>query len=228
MLEQFWARALLILTSDALWAAVIAAVIALTGVALTNHHNRKLQRAALEHERMQKALDRAMSLRRDVYLPAVQGIHRMLLLLVKSIDMRANDDELAEQFAAAAAPVSGMYVVGSNSTVRALHELLSECSAAYIEIARKRLRLRQAMQPDPAAALELVKLGLGRFRDLLELLPAAIFAVREEMEFPVDQDAFRADFLRQLEKLETMLSTMVADAQLSIEGAGADSPGGQA
>jgi hypothetical protein len=141
------------------YAAYVAAGVALVVGAgsfmaswLTNRNARAQQRIQLQHASEQLRIqlqhtadqrdkDRAMALRRDVYLPAFEAIVRAQGLLGRVIDPRNDIREIGQKMLADQATLSKVHLVGSEETVRALLAYMNTLMPAYFELLALRIPL---------------------------------------------------------------------------------------
>lgn len=135
--------AVLRIIPDVIWAAVIASLLTLGGVLLTNIGNNKRLTNQLLHDAKQRDRERSMELRRQVYLEAAEAITANHMILMKLTDMTIQDSELAQQFSDSAATLSKVNVIASVDTVKAVSELSSALGAKYLQLTAKRIPLVQ-------------------------------------------------------------------------------------
>jgi hypothetical protein len=268
------------LMSEVLWAAVIAAVLALGGVLLTNKHSRSLQATALKHEATQRDREREMALRRDVYLKSVEAVYSIYTGVMRLADLRTEESEITSSYMSHAQSIVGVFVIGSNKTVVALNALMQEVAAAYLELTLKRWPLTErrsrvaelntktseslsrdgrhvglledahlAGQPTEALArtvdalmvheaalrseyeqersaitcdqyseeIHFLEACIQRYVAVSALVPPALFSVRAEMDLPIDEEAFIADFNANAERSVAMLEGYLAEARAKLE-----------
>ncbi|MBU1130453.1 hypothetical protein KKE45_04005, partial [Patescibacteria group bacterium] len=124
---------------DVVWAAIIASVITLTGVYLTNRGSFNRLIKQLDHESYQKDRDRNMELRRQVYLDAAEAITGNHLVLAKISILDVSDSDLSNQFSKSAAIISKVYAIGSAKTVKTVSELTSVMGSKYLLLIAERI-----------------------------------------------------------------------------------------
>ena len=133
---------LLQLVPDTVWAALIAAALALSGVALSNRHSRRLLETTIENDALQRDRDRQMALRREVFIPAADAVVGLLEMLVQSADPDADDAGISTRISGLTAAVARIQVVGKNQSVKAAAEFLDACCDAYADIRLRRLPIK--------------------------------------------------------------------------------------
>jgi len=123
---------------DAVWAAIIASLLTLGGVLLTNRENNKRFIAQLAHEADIRKTERLMELRTDVYLPAIESVSNTYLTLAKMSDLDLSDKAISEVFSKSSASISKINIVGTIGTVKALTALSLTLSETYLQLVAKR------------------------------------------------------------------------------------------
>lgn len=248
---------------DVVWAALLAAFLALSGVLVTNRSSRIQKLAELQHDAAQRNREREMALRRDVYLGAAESISNGQLILTKLSDLSISDQELGAEFTRVSAAIAKIQVVGTNSTVQAVSAFSHQLGAAYLELILKRVPLidrkndielltelinksqieldryitlmkqlnlegnadqriwkvindnveferKQREQHTEERTnlwvaqnrdhLQFAELCYERFVEVSQTIPPAVFAVRAELELPLDREAYLKTFNDNLEK----------------------------
>lgn len=126
---------------DVVWAAVIASLLTICGVLLTNRGNRKVLKDQLLHDAQQRDRERNMELRRDVYLEGAEAITKNHMVLMRLPNLEIPDSKLGQEFSESAAAISKVSVIGSADTVRAVTELSTELGVKYLQLTAKRIPL---------------------------------------------------------------------------------------
>jgi len=126
---------------DVVWAAVIASLLTLGGVFLTNRGSYKRLLKQLEHEASQKDRNRNMEIRRQVYLDAAEAITENHLILMKISDLGISDSDLSKQFSKSESVISKVYAIGSAKTVKTVSELTSAIGSKYLLLIAERIPL---------------------------------------------------------------------------------------
>lgn len=128
---------------DVVWAAVIASLLTLGGVFLTNRGSYKRMLKQLEHESTQKDRERNMGIRRQVYLDAAEAVTENHLILMKMSDLSILDSDLSKQFSKSAAIISKVYAIGSAKTVKTVSDLTTAIGSKYLSLIAERTPLIQ-------------------------------------------------------------------------------------
>jgi hypothetical protein len=88
----------------------------------------------LEHDARQRELEREMSLRRDVYLPAAEAIARAQAALGQLTDIKADQIEIGRQLAIDQGILAKAHLIANESTVNALMNYQKVFMPAYLEL----------------------------------------------------------------------------------------------
>jgi hypothetical protein len=130
------------------YAAYIAAGVALLsaiGSWVASWRSNKNSRAQLvlqlQHAADQRDRDREMSLKRDVFLPAVEALIRSQGILGKTINPEFELPELGQQLMADQAIMAKIHLVGTEKTVTALMTFMNQLMPAYLELSTMRIPL---------------------------------------------------------------------------------------
>jgi hypothetical protein len=121
------------------WGAVLAALIAFGATTLTNRNSRKQLRMQLIHDAQQRDRERALALKRDVYLPAAEALVGGQQVLGELVNLEVELGEVQQVINKAFAAASKVHVVGNEHTVRALLAFLGALVPAYFEVLQLRL-----------------------------------------------------------------------------------------
>src|SRR5271170_4533194 len=82
----------------AFWGVVVGSFFSLGGVALTNRANDKRLRVQLAHDRELKNRDRALAVRKDVYLAATEAIQAGFMSVYKFANLEIPLEKVAEEY----------------------------------------------------------------------------------------------------------------------------------
>jgi len=126
---------------DTVWAAVIASVLTLGGVLLTNRGSNNRLISQLAHDANERENERLMELRKTVYLEAVEAISKNYMIVAQMSDLELADKEIIEVFANSSASINKVNLIGTQKTVCAMSKLSSELSRVYLMLSAKRLPL---------------------------------------------------------------------------------------
>jgi len=126
---------------DIIWGALIAALVAFTSTMLSNRNSRKQLRMQLASNALQQDRERAMALRRDVYLPAAEALARCQGALGQLTDVNADQKAVAHQLVVDLATFAKIHLVASEPTIIALMTYQKVFMPAYVEL----LELRAPM-----------------------------------------------------------------------------------
>ncbi len=116
------------------WSGIIGALLALSGVLLSNRGNSSRLRSQLQHDAAEKAKERMASLRREVYLHAIDELaksHSHLVSLPTLEPTTANFSDGLQGFFAAAARIQ---LVAEPKTVLLVNRLVSQYGELSLEL----------------------------------------------------------------------------------------------
>ncbi len=119
---------------DVVWAALIAALVAFISTVLSNRNSRKQLEMQLNNNAQQRDRDRAMSIRRDVYLPAAEAVARAQGALGQLTDVSTDQGAIGRQLVVDLATMAKIHLVASESTVTALMNYQKALMPAYFQI----------------------------------------------------------------------------------------------
>ena len=199
-------------TAWALVAAIVGSCSALIVSVVGVWNSRKQLRIQLEQQSREFKTGREMTLRRDVYLEAAVAVARATNSLNELADVRAPGLELTRQYAADFATIAKVHVIGAAETVEALMRVTQPLADAQAELNSARLPvldLQRELEAAPPgtplhaarrrawmeARLGLAELALSWAGRVAKQMPAAIAAIRKELDLP-NREAYDASFER--------------------------------
>ena len=199
-------------TAWAVIAAIVGSCSALIVSVVGVWNSRKQLRIQLEQQSHEFKTGREMTLRRDVYLEAAVAIARATNSLNELADVRAPGLELTRQYAADFATIAKVHVVGAAETVEALMRITQLLGDAQAELNSARLPvldLQRELEAAPPgtplqaarrrawmeARLGLAELALSWAGRVATQVPAAIAAIRRELDLP-SREAYNESFER--------------------------------
>lgn len=138
------------LVPDVVYAAVIASLLTILGVILTNRGNNNRLLEQLRHDSMHREREREMSLKRDILLPAIDEMSRGLRTLHKiiSIDYKNIDKfdpiDAYSQFNKDQDAIGRLFIISNEDTIKAvtqLNEIHSKINLRLLVLKTKVLKL---------------------------------------------------------------------------------------
>lgn len=177
--------------SDTFSGVVIGAIFTLAGVVLTNRTNLKNLRIQLAHDREQRAKERSLSMRREIYLSAAEAIAAAMNTVVRYGDLSLDQNALTAEFRAKSDQISKIHVVASEVTALRFIAFMRDLGATFIKLNIQRAELvatRASMQ----TLLERIK-GHNASRDhYLELMKQFnVEGTMDERRMSVLQNGFK-------------------------------------
>jgi hypothetical protein len=259
---------------DVVWAAMLASLLTLIGVILSNRNSRAQTFAQLEHDSAQRDREREMALRQDVYLRAAEAVSKGQNILGRLSNLNLSNEELGGEFSQVSAALAKIQVVGTNETFQAVSAYSRELASAYLELLLKRDQLlkrknsiealcrlldRSRVEQDrcsnlmkqlnidgnrdqrvwafvkgnfefeqqqqekysqqqqelwtmqSAEHLKFAELLLGKYVEVSKLIPAAVIAVREELDLRVDPETYLASYREDIEKGTAVVQSFLTE-----------------
>ncbi len=193
-----------VLYSEVVLAAIMASSITIGGVYLANCHARKLQREALKHDAEQREVERKMSLRRDVYLPAADSILKAQNLIMRILDPKTPLQEVVSQLPQELCVINRTLVVGSDKTIQSIL-IISDALGDTFET----LVFKLAKITNPDQHLHIIEYGINQCVKIDQLIPPALIAIREELELPFDQEYFSKTYINNSKKRRDRLQAKI-------------------
>lgn len=148
---------------DTIWAAIIASLITLGGVLLSNLDNRKRLKEQLIHDSNQRDREREMAIRREVYFAAAEAVavSQERLGRIASMEMR----ELGEKFSSSSLSpaINKIQLIGSEKTVAAVSAFNQKYSESIMVLFPEKIYL-QRLQNELSAVINQIN-GLIASRD---------------------------------------------------------------
>ncbi len=176
---------------DVVWAAVIAAILTLSGVLLTTLSNFILTILKFKHDFVKQDHERNMALRRQVYLDAVEAITGNYLSIMKISDLTYPDSEISKQFASSAGKINMVYVIGTTETVRTISELNASITKEYLKLTAERLPLVQRRNEIKTIDNQ-IKNNLSQRNQMMELFKnLKINRVQDEEQFDMIEKYYK-------------------------------------
>jgi hypothetical protein len=217
----------------AVWVAVTVALLSAVATLISvwradrsSRRNLEAQLAAgaaqlakqLAHDAEQRDRERAMSLRREIYLEVAGALENAGHALGRVTDIGHDLQAVYADFAAASARLAKVQMVGSDKTVEAVMTYVNEMGPAFIELLMRRvpIAIRKQMidgETDPAkkaqlrheqmkAKLEAAERTIALALKTTKLVPNAVLAVRDEMELPLDKGRYLGLWEVQLNRMD--------------------------
>ena len=127
--------------SPTFWGIVVGSLFTIIGVVLTNASNIKRLRIQQDYEREMKNKERDLSLRKEVYLAAMEAISAGMVSIGRFSELDASPYELMRSYTAKSPALSKVTIVGQNDTIKAVVEFNQELTRTFIRLSTKRSKL---------------------------------------------------------------------------------------
>lgn len=268
------------LIPDVVWAAMLASLLTLMGVILSNRNSRVQTFAQLKHDSAQRDREREMALRQDVYLRAAEAVSKGQNILGRLANLNLSNEEVGGEFSQISAALAKIQVVGTNETFQAVSAFSRELASAYLELLLKRDQLMERKNSIDALSrllersraeqdrcgnlmkqlnidgnrdqrvwdfvsanfeseqqqqkrysqeqqglwtmqnaehLKFVELSLAKYVEVSKLIPAAVVAVREELDLRVNPETYLAAYNEDIEKGKAIFQSFLKEAAAAID-----------
>lgn len=228
---------------DVIWSGAIASLITLSGVWVSNRNSRKLQLTRLKHEADQRNLEREMSLRKEIYLEAMESISNSIVRIgrLNEIDLTTQNNIFSEGVVQETSSFYKISIIGSNETLQAVSALTFGIYTYLAEMALKRARINmldkkiEILGNTEEKAFERLDLLLKKLKENIEFINSsvdasikinelslpAIFAIRRELKLPIDEEAYKKLSQEYQEKMKelvrTIMRSQLEDAKASMD-----------
>ena len=151
------------------WGVVIGSFFSITGVALTNRASDKRLRAQFEHEQKQKATDREMVLRKEIYLAAAEAVSAGFGAVGSFANLDIPNDKITANYSEKAPAIAKADVIAKTKMMRALGNFSSELNTIFFKLFARQFELIK--EKNLIAALDVRIDAFGKARDrYLELI----------------------------------------------------------
>lgn len=129
---------------DVIWSGVIASCITLSGVMLSNWSNTKRLEIQLSHDGKERAKDKISSIRKEVYLKAVEDIATTNIHVATIADRDLTKSDMNLEFQTIAATMEKLKIVAEPKTALLAAELNVQFGALVLELLPKLVPLHEA------------------------------------------------------------------------------------
>ena len=120
---------------DVVWSGVVASVLTLIGVGMSNASNTRRLQLQLEHDSEEKTVDRKMKLRQEVYLEAAEELVNTMVHLGGLANMEAINLDIASGVREAYIAVSKLSLVSDDTTLPKVLEIGTSLTEALAALA---------------------------------------------------------------------------------------------
>lgn len=167
---------------DVVWSAIIASLLTLFGVFLTNKGNEKSQRNLLEHEKQKFLLEQKMVLKKEVFLNLASSFANVMGLITKLMNLEFSQKEIESQLSDHGGVVAKTFLVAKEKTVLEILKFSSVVSENILDLMRHRAEILDRKKAIDIYQATLDKSNREKDRYLLELHE---FSIKGEKNPPV-------------------------------------------
>ena len=152
------------------WGFLVGSLVTVIGVALTNASNTKRLRLQHAHERELDARARDLSMRRDVYLAALEAMATGMTTVGSFGELEIPFQDLMRQYMGKAGAMGKITIVGREETIRAVADFEQALTGAFMRLSGQRNAVDQLFKRTRAleAKLETTTQEQERLATLLE------------------------------------------------------------
>jgi hypothetical protein len=152
------------------WGIVVGSLFTMLGVVLTNAGNTRRLRIQHEHERELESREQDLSLRRDVYLAAMEAISAGMVAVGRFGEMTTPYPELMKSYSDRAPAMAKVPIVGREETIEAVANFSQGLTAAFLRLSSRREQLNALWHQNAAVEekLEIVTKEQDRVYALIE------------------------------------------------------------
>jgi hypothetical protein len=131
---------------DVIWSAVLASLLTLSGVLISNRSNTTRQRIQLQHDADQKAKERNAALRREVYLKLAEELTQANSYLARLPQVDASKANPAEGMQGFFAAAARLQLVAEPKTALLVNELVGSYGELLLRLISRSMPLQSARQ----------------------------------------------------------------------------------
>ncbi|MBU9573489.1 hypothetical protein KTE35_13560 [Burkholderia multivorans] len=129
---------------DAVWSGIVGSLITVLGVLITNLGLSRRHTQQLDHDTRQKAIEREMELRRDIYIPAIESISLAFTTMGSMSDPAVLPAKVTDSYSEMVAKTSKASAIGNHDTVTALGSLADAMRLMFTQLLVSRQPLLDA------------------------------------------------------------------------------------
>jgi hypothetical protein len=122
----------------AFYGVLIGSLLTIIGVGLTNISNTKRLRIQHEHEVAVRNKERDLSMRREVYMDAMEAISAGITAISRFSELSETPEALMQSYSSLSSKLGKVTIVGQNETIEALANFQLEVNGAFLRMSAKR------------------------------------------------------------------------------------------
>lgn len=129
---------------DVVWSGIVGSLITVLGVLVTNLGLSRRHTQQLNHDSEQKAIEREMELRRDIYIPAIESISLAITTIGSMSDPAVLQTKVTDSYSEMTAKTAKASAIGNQDTVSAIGNLTDAVRLMFTQLLVSRQPLLQA------------------------------------------------------------------------------------
>lgn len=126
--------ALLRLIPDVVWSGIVASVLTLSGVIISNNSNTKRLNVQLKHDAVEKMKERIAGIRREVYLRGTDEAHKVMRHLINLPNIEVAEVNSSEELHGFQSSLSKAKLVAEPDTVAVITLVDEECTRVFSKL----------------------------------------------------------------------------------------------
>ncbi len=123
---------------NVIWSAIIASLLTILGVMLTNKGNEKRQIALLKHEKQKFLSEQKLALKKEVFLNLASSFADVLGIITKLTNLNFSEKEINEQMANHSGIVAKSYLAAKEDSVAKILDYSSETAETFLDLMKDR------------------------------------------------------------------------------------------
>ncbi len=131
--------------SDTVKGAVLGAIVAMLGIIINGLISGINTGRQLAHDRKQRAEERALSLRRDIYLGVLEHLNNCSTALISITDSKLSYKEIFEKSTESAQFVAKLHLMAKPPLIRAVSDAMNQFMQALVRIRGERQKIERLL-----------------------------------------------------------------------------------
>jgi len=123
------------------WGVIVGGIFPLAGVWLTNYASEKRLLAQFTHDRGLKAIEREMTLKKEVYLSAAEAVSTGIMVLGNFANFEMHDEAVVKPYTEKSSAIAKVHVIGSLDTIKVMNVFVSELSSMFLILFTERAKI---------------------------------------------------------------------------------------
>lgn len=117
------------------WAGILGAFATLSGVVIGNVSNNHRQRDLLMNDRIFKSRERELTLKKDLYLPAIEGLSRLGNSIATIGNLETPISTISNEFSLSGPTIEKVFLVANMELIMAIKNYQKDVSTLFLDLA---------------------------------------------------------------------------------------------